>query len=45
MELCAFCRRVVVDEQGKQTLEYGVVRRGRHVCSLCMKAFEFSLGG
>ncbi|MEO9294626.1 MAG: hypothetical protein ABI347_03400 [Nitrososphaera sp.] len=45
MELCTFCRIIVVDEQGRQTEDYGAVIRGKHVCGRCMRAFEFSLGG
>ena len=45
MEVCAFCQRMVIDEQGRQTEDYGMVIRGRHVCSQCMQAFQFSLGG
>lgn len=44
MELCRFCERVVIDDQGQQTEDYGAVRHGRHICIRCMKAFEFSLG-
>ena len=39
-----FCKRVVVDDKGEKTEDFAMVKRGRHVCTRCMKALEFSLG-
>ncbi|HEX7032518.1 MAG TPA: hypothetical protein VF172_05915 [Nitrososphaera sp.] len=44
MEQCMFCLRTVVDARGERTEDFGIAKRGRHVCKRCMKAFEFSLG-
>jgi hypothetical protein len=44
LEQCTFCQRVVVDYKGEKTEDFGAVKRGRHICSRCMKALEFSLG-
>lgn len=44
LEQCTFCRRVVVNDKGEKTEDFGIVKRGRHVCTLCIKALEFSLG-
>lgn len=44
MEQCTFCQRVVIDDKGEKTEDFGAVKRGRHICSRCMKALEFSLG-
>jgi hypothetical protein len=39
-----FCRRVVVDDKGEKTEDFGMIKHRKHVCTLCMKALEFSLG-
>jgi hypothetical protein len=39
-----FCQRVVVDDRGEKTEDFGMVRRGKYVCARCAKALEFSLG-
>ncbi|MEM2141225.1 hypothetical protein [Nitrososphaera sp.] len=44
MEHCTFCDRVVIDDSGAQTQDFGTVRNNRYICSRCMRAFEFSLG-
>jgi hypothetical protein len=44
MELCTFCQRIVIDDQGQKTDDFGVKKDGRLICARCMKAFEFSLG-
>ena len=44
LESCKFCHRVVIDDAGNKTEEYGSVKNGRHMCIKCTKAFEFSIG-
>ena len=44
LEQCTFCQRTVVDDKGEKTEDFGIVKRGKHVCIRCMKALEFSLG-
>ncbi|HEU4605812.1 MAG TPA: hypothetical protein VFS46_06190 [Nitrososphaera sp.] len=44
MEQCAFCQRVVVDDKGEKTEDFGMTRRGKYICVRCTKALEFSLG-
>jgi hypothetical protein len=44
VESCRFCGRVVVDDSGNKTEDFGAVRNNRYVCGRCMRAFEFSLG-
>lgn len=44
MEQCAFCLRVVVDDKGEKTEDFGMEKRGRYVCARCTRALEFSLG-
>lgn len=44
MERCRFCDRVVIDESGAHTEDFGAVRSNRYICTRCMRAFEFSLG-
>lgn len=39
-----FCWRIVVDDNGEKTEDFGIANRGKHVCARCMKALEFSLG-
>jgi hypothetical protein len=39
-----FCQRVVVDDRGEKTEDFGMVSRGKYVCARCAKALEFSLG-
>lgn len=39
-----FCQRIVIDDSGEKTQEFGIVRRGGYVCARCTKALEFSLG-
>jgi hypothetical protein len=44
LEQCMFCRRVVVDDKGEKTEDFGMVKREKYVCVRCIKALEFSLG-
>jgi hypothetical protein len=44
LEQCTFCKRVVVDDTGEKTEDFGMVKRSRHECTRCMKALKFSLG-
>jgi len=39
-----FCRRIVVDDKGEKTEDFGMTNHGMPVCTRCMKALEFSLG-
>ncbi|WP_158385333.1 zinc finger domain-containing protein [Candidatus Nitrososphaera evergladensis] len=45
MELsCRFCGKIVVDEAGNRTEDFGLVQRGTYICARCAKALEFALG-
>ena len=44
LEFCTFCGRAVIDDSGCKTEGYGLVRKGKYLCSRCAKAFEFSIG-
>lgn len=44
LEQCTFCQRIVVDDKGEKTEDFGMEKRGKYVCASCMKALEFSLG-
>ncbi|HEV8405591.1 MAG TPA: hypothetical protein VGQ13_06775 [Nitrososphaera sp.] len=39
-----FCQRIVVDDKGEKTEDFGMTNQGKPVCARCMKALEFSLG-
>jgi hypothetical protein len=45
LELCTYCKRVVIDQQGNRTEDYGKGKYGKYMCSKCLRAFEFSIGG
>jgi DNA-directed RNA polymerase subunit RPC12/RpoP len=44
MEQCTFCGRQVIDDSGKETEDFGMIKRGKYVCARCKRAFEYSLG-
>jgi hypothetical protein len=45
LETCRFCGKLVVDDAGNRTEDFGIVRYGKyHVCARCAKALEFALG-
>ncbi len=44
LEQCKFCQRIVVDDKGQKTEDFGMTRRGKYICTRCAKSLEFSLG-
>jgi len=44
LESCRFCGKVVVDDAGNRTEDFGIERHGSYVCARCAKALEFALG-
>lgn len=44
MEQCTFCQRVVVDDKGEKTEDFGMTQGQKYICERCTKALEFSLG-
>lgn len=42
--LCRFCGKIVVDDDGNKTDDFGLAQRGTYVCARCAKALEFALG-
>lgn len=44
LQVCMFCKRTVIGDDGARTEDYGLGGNGKFVCKRCRDALEFSLG-